>query len=152
MGYKAKAVAGLLAATCVLSIIALILSIVNVKDVFLSPSTKVGSLGGARLPLGVAFSPGFRLFVTEMGTNSRTGWRARWGWQSSTAALQHTQPFHRRALPARRQMEPCPRHGWWLQCHRAFPALVTLFVWLLEVPQPTGALLALLLIPSLCGG
>ncbi|NWR60683.1 ENTP8 diphosphohydrolase, partial [Bucorvus abyssinicus] len=42
MDYKAKAVAGLLAATCVFSIIALILSVVNVKDVFLPPSTKYG--------------------------------------------------------------------------------------------------------------
>lgn len=50
MDYKAKAVAGLLAATCVFSIIALILSVVNVKDVFLPPSTKVGSLGGVHLP------------------------------------------------------------------------------------------------------
>lgn len=50
MDYKAKAVAGLLAATCVFSIIALILSVVNVKDVFLPPSTKVGSLEGAHLP------------------------------------------------------------------------------------------------------
>lgn len=50
MGYKAKAIAGLLAATCVFSIIALILSVVNVKDVFLPPSIKVGSLGGAQLP------------------------------------------------------------------------------------------------------
>ncbi|XP_065504397.1 ectonucleoside triphosphate diphosphohydrolase 8 [Caloenas nicobarica] len=42
MDYKAKAVAGLLAATCVFSIIALILSVVQVKDVFLPPSTKYG--------------------------------------------------------------------------------------------------------------
>ncbi|XP_027582912.2 ectonucleoside triphosphate diphosphohydrolase 8 [Pipra filicauda] len=42
MDTKAKAVAGLLAATCVCSIIALILSVVNVKDVFLPPSTKYG--------------------------------------------------------------------------------------------------------------
>ncbi|XP_038012485.1 ectonucleoside triphosphate diphosphohydrolase 8 isoform X1 [Motacilla alba alba] len=42
MGSKAKAIAGLLAATCVCSIIALILSVVNVKDVFLPPSTKYG--------------------------------------------------------------------------------------------------------------
>uniref|UniRef100_A0A663NED7 Ectonucleoside triphosphate diphosphohydrolase 8 n=1 Tax=Athene cunicularia TaxID=194338 RepID=A0A663NED7_ATHCN len=42
MDYKAKTVAGLLAATCVFSIIALILSVVNVKDVFLPPSTKYG--------------------------------------------------------------------------------------------------------------
>ncbi|GAB0198329.1 ectonucleoside triphosphate diphosphohydrolase 8 [Grus japonensis] len=42
MGYKAKAIAGLLAATCVFSIIALILSVVNVKDVFLPPSIKYG--------------------------------------------------------------------------------------------------------------
>ncbi|KAL2297926.1 hypothetical protein Nmel_016881, partial [Mimus melanotis] len=40
MGSKAKAVAGLLAVTCVCSVIALILSVVNVKDVFLPPSTK----------------------------------------------------------------------------------------------------------------
>lgn len=50
MGYKAKVVVGLLAATCVFSIIALILSVVNVKDVFLPPRTKVGSLGAAQLP------------------------------------------------------------------------------------------------------
>lgn len=50
MDYKAKAVAGLLAATCVFSVIALILSVVDVKDVFLPPSTKVGSSGGAQLP------------------------------------------------------------------------------------------------------
>lgn len=50
MEYKAKAVAGLLAATCVFSIIALILSVVNVKDVFLPPRSKVGSLGGAWMP------------------------------------------------------------------------------------------------------
>ncbi|XP_010190391.1 PREDICTED: LOW QUALITY PROTEIN: ectonucleoside triphosphate diphosphohydrolase 8-like [Mesitornis unicolor] len=42
MEYKAKAVAGLLAATCVFSIIALILAVVDVKDVFLPPSTKYG--------------------------------------------------------------------------------------------------------------
>ncbi|PKU30488.1 hypothetical protein llap_19209 [Limosa lapponica baueri] len=42
MDYKAKTIAGLLAATCVFSIIALILSVVNVKDVFLPPSTKYG--------------------------------------------------------------------------------------------------------------
>ncbi|KAM6243821.1 ectonucleoside triphosphate diphosphohydrolase 8-like isoform 2-T2 [Porphyrio hochstetteri] len=42
MSYKAKAVAGLLAATCVFSILALILSVVNVKDVFLPPSIKYG--------------------------------------------------------------------------------------------------------------
>ncbi|XP_041330867.1 ectonucleoside triphosphate diphosphohydrolase 8-like [Pyrgilauda ruficollis] len=42
MGSKAKAIAGLLAATCVCSVIALILSVVNVKDVFLPPSTKYG--------------------------------------------------------------------------------------------------------------
>ncbi|XP_059721394.1 ectonucleoside triphosphate diphosphohydrolase 8-like isoform X2 [Haemorhous mexicanus] len=42
MGSKAKAIAGLLAATCVCSIIALILSVVNVKDVLLPPSTKYG--------------------------------------------------------------------------------------------------------------
>ncbi|KAJ7422608.1 ectonucleoside triphosphate diphosphohydrolase 8-like protein [Pitangus sulphuratus] len=42
MDSKAKVVAGLLAATCVCSIIALILSVVNVKDVFLPPSTKYG--------------------------------------------------------------------------------------------------------------
>ncbi|XP_051492506.1 ectonucleoside triphosphate diphosphohydrolase 8 [Apus apus] len=42
MDYKAKAIAGLLAATCVFSIIALILSVVNVRDVFLPPSTKYG--------------------------------------------------------------------------------------------------------------
>ncbi|XP_074464659.1 ectonucleoside triphosphate diphosphohydrolase 8 [Larus michahellis] len=42
MGYKAKVVVGLLAATCVFSIIALILSVVNVKDVFLPPRTKYG--------------------------------------------------------------------------------------------------------------
>ncbi|XP_017690128.1 PREDICTED: ectonucleoside triphosphate diphosphohydrolase 8-like [Lepidothrix coronata] len=42
MDTKAKAVAGLLAATCVCSIITLILSVVNVKDVFLPPSTKYG--------------------------------------------------------------------------------------------------------------
>ncbi|XP_027752754.1 ectonucleoside triphosphate diphosphohydrolase 8-like [Empidonax traillii] len=42
MDSKAKAVAGLLAAACVCSIIALILSVVNVKDVFLPPSTKYG--------------------------------------------------------------------------------------------------------------
>ncbi|XP_053817786.1 ectonucleoside triphosphate diphosphohydrolase 8-like isoform X2 [Vidua chalybeata] len=42
MGSKAKAIAALLAVTCVCSIIALILSVVNVKDVLLSPSTKYG--------------------------------------------------------------------------------------------------------------
>ncbi|KAM6316204.1 ectonucleoside triphosphate diphosphohydrolase 8 [Podargus strigoides] len=42
MDYKTKAVAGLLAATCIFSIIALILSVVNVKDAFLPPSTKYG--------------------------------------------------------------------------------------------------------------
>ncbi|XP_030362525.1 ectonucleoside triphosphate diphosphohydrolase 8 isoform X3 [Strigops habroptila] len=42
MDYKAKVLAGLLAATCVFSFIALILSIVNVKDVILPPSTKYG--------------------------------------------------------------------------------------------------------------
>ncbi|OXB80635.1 UNVERIFIED_CONTAM: hypothetical protein H355_005564 [Colinus virginianus] len=42
MEYKAKAIAGLLAATCVFSIIALILTVVNVKDVFLPPVTKYG--------------------------------------------------------------------------------------------------------------
>uniref|UniRef100_A0A8D2MTC4 Ectonucleoside triphosphate diphosphohydrolase 8 n=1 Tax=Zonotrichia albicollis TaxID=44394 RepID=A0A8D2MTC4_ZONAL len=42
MGSKAKAIAGLLAATCVCSIIALILSVVNVEDVLLPPSTKYG--------------------------------------------------------------------------------------------------------------
>ncbi|XP_053940149.1 ectonucleoside triphosphate diphosphohydrolase 8-like isoform X3 [Cuculus canorus] len=42
MGSKAKVVAGLLAATCIFSIIALILSVVNVKDAFLPPSTKYG--------------------------------------------------------------------------------------------------------------
>ncbi|XP_050836878.1 ectonucleoside triphosphate diphosphohydrolase 8-like isoform X2 [Serinus canaria] len=42
MDSKAKAIAGLLAATCVCSIIALILSIVNVKDVLLPPCTKYG--------------------------------------------------------------------------------------------------------------
>ena len=50
MEYKAKVVAGLLAATCVFSVIALILSAVNVKDVFLPPGTKVRSLAGAQLP------------------------------------------------------------------------------------------------------
>lgn len=44
MEYKAKVVAGLLTATCVFSIIALILSAVDVKDVFLPPGTKVKSL------------------------------------------------------------------------------------------------------------
>lgn len=52
MGSKAKAITGLLAATCICSVIALILSVVNVKDVFLPPSTKVGSSGGAQLSLG----------------------------------------------------------------------------------------------------
>ncbi|KAM6047791.1 ectonucleoside triphosphate diphosphohydrolase 8 [Chlamydotis macqueenii] len=42
MDYKAKVVAGLLAATCFFSIIALILSVVSVKDTFLPPSTKYG--------------------------------------------------------------------------------------------------------------
>ncbi|XP_068067751.1 ectonucleoside triphosphate diphosphohydrolase 8-like isoform X2 [Anomalospiza imberbis] len=42
MGSKAKAIAGLLAATCVCSVIALILSVVDVKDVLLPPSTKYG--------------------------------------------------------------------------------------------------------------
>ncbi|XP_053852077.1 ectonucleoside triphosphate diphosphohydrolase 8-like isoform X3 [Vidua macroura] len=42
MGSKAKAIAALLAVTCVCSIIALILSVVNVKDVLLPPSTKYG--------------------------------------------------------------------------------------------------------------
>ncbi|XP_031457903.1 ectonucleoside triphosphate diphosphohydrolase 8-like [Phasianus colchicus] len=42
MEYKAKVIAGLLTATCVFSIIALILSAVNVKDVFLPPGTKYG--------------------------------------------------------------------------------------------------------------
>uniref|UniRef100_A0A8C0VTZ3 Ectonucleoside triphosphate diphosphohydrolase 8 n=1 Tax=Cyanistes caeruleus TaxID=156563 RepID=A0A8C0VTZ3_CYACU len=42
MGSKAKAIAGLLGATCVCSVIALILSVVNVKDVLLPPSTKYG--------------------------------------------------------------------------------------------------------------
>lgn len=42
MGSKAKAIASLLAVTCVCSIIALILSVVNVKDVLLPPSTKYG--------------------------------------------------------------------------------------------------------------
>ncbi|KAM4647134.1 ectonucleoside triphosphate diphosphohydrolase 8-like isoform 3-T3 [Amazona ochrocephala] len=42
MDHKAKVLAGLLAATCVFSFIALILSIVNVKDVILPPSTKYG--------------------------------------------------------------------------------------------------------------
>ncbi|XP_009991970.1 PREDICTED: ectonucleoside triphosphate diphosphohydrolase 8-like [Chaetura pelagica] len=42
MDYKAKAIAGLLAATCVFTIIALILSVVNVRDVLLPPSTKYG--------------------------------------------------------------------------------------------------------------
>ncbi|KAF4801694.1 Ectonucleoside triphosphate diphosphohydrolase 8 [Turdus rufiventris] len=42
MGSKAKVIAGLLAATCVCSVIALILSVVNVKDVFLPPSIKYG--------------------------------------------------------------------------------------------------------------
>ncbi|XP_071881602.1 ectonucleoside triphosphate diphosphohydrolase 8 isoform X3 [Anas platyrhynchos] len=42
MEYKAKVIAGLIAATCVFSIIALILSAVNVKDVFLPPSNKYG--------------------------------------------------------------------------------------------------------------
>lgn len=64
MAYKAKAVAGLLAATCVFSIIALILSVVNVKDVFLPPSTKVGSLGGAQLPTltWVLAAPWYRIY------------------------------------------------------------------------------------------
>lgn len=64
MDYKAKAVAGLLAATCVFSIIALILSVVNVKDVFLPPNTKVGSLGGAQLPAlaWVPAAPWYRIF------------------------------------------------------------------------------------------
>lgn len=90
MDYKAKAVAGLLAATCVFSIIALILSVVQVKDVLLPPSTKVGSLAGAQLPvltecwlpLGTGLSTGFRqavVFVTKMGTNSRLGWLAKVG-------------------------------------------------------------------------
>lgn len=83
MGSKAKAIAALLAATCVCSIIALILSVVNVKDVLLPPSTKVGSSGGAELslgcwlPLGVGFCLGFRqdvLFVTNMGTTPCTDW------------------------------------------------------------------------------
>ncbi|KAM9521818.1 ectonucleoside triphosphate diphosphohydrolase 8 isoform 1-T1 [Guaruba guarouba] len=42
MDHKAKVLAGLLAATCVLSFIALILSLVKVKDVILPPSTKYG--------------------------------------------------------------------------------------------------------------
>ncbi|RMB93564.1 hypothetical protein DUI87_30263 [Hirundo rustica rustica] len=42
MGSKAKAIASLLAATCVCTVIALILSVVNVKDVFLPPSIKYG--------------------------------------------------------------------------------------------------------------
>nr|XP_009666387.1 PREDICTED: ectonucleoside triphosphate diphosphohydrolase 8 [Struthio camelus australis] len=42
MEHKAKAVAVLLAATCVFSIIALILIVVNVKDVFLPSNTKYG--------------------------------------------------------------------------------------------------------------
>ncbi|KAM4889685.1 ectonucleoside triphosphate diphosphohydrolase 8 [Sylvia borin] len=42
MGPKAKVIASLLAATCVCGVIALILSVVNVKDVFLPPSTKYG--------------------------------------------------------------------------------------------------------------
>lgn len=58
MGSKSKVIAGLLAATCVCSVIALILSVVNVKDVFLPPSTKVGSLGGAQLSLGCWLSAG----------------------------------------------------------------------------------------------
>ncbi|XP_068020227.1 ectonucleoside triphosphate diphosphohydrolase 8 isoform X1 [Melanerpes formicivorus] len=42
MAYKAKAVAGLWAATCVFSLIALILNVVKVEDVFLPPKTKYG--------------------------------------------------------------------------------------------------------------
>ncbi|XP_069729203.1 ectonucleoside triphosphate diphosphohydrolase 8-like [Phaenicophaeus curvirostris] len=42
MGSKAKVIVGLLAATCVFSIIALILSVMNVKDAFLPPGTKYG--------------------------------------------------------------------------------------------------------------
>uniref|UniRef100_A0A8C6YV05 Ectonucleoside triphosphate diphosphohydrolase 8 n=1 Tax=Nothoprocta perdicaria TaxID=30464 RepID=A0A8C6YV05_NOTPE len=42
MEQKARSVAFLLAATCVFSIIALILTVVNVKDVFLPSSTKYG--------------------------------------------------------------------------------------------------------------
>lgn len=83
MGSKAKAIAGLLAATCVCSIIALILSVVNVKDVFLPPSTKVGSSGGAQLslgcwlPVGGWICPSFRqalLFGTNMGPKPCTDW------------------------------------------------------------------------------
>lgn len=66
MGSKAKAITGLLAATCICSVIALILSVVNVKDVFLPPSTKVGSSGGVQLslgcwlPVGCWILPGFQ--------------------------------------------------------------------------------------------
>lgn len=89
MDYKAKAVAGLLAATCAFSVIALVLSVVNVKDVFLPPSTKVGPREERSRPLSPGcpldrISPGFRqslLCVTEVGTHSRTGWRAGRDWQ-----------------------------------------------------------------------
>ena len=43
MEYKGKVVAGLLTATCVFSIIALILSAVDVKDVFLPPASLLRS-------------------------------------------------------------------------------------------------------------
>ncbi|XP_061867607.1 ectonucleoside triphosphate diphosphohydrolase 8 [Colius striatus] len=42
MDHKAKAIAGLLAITCVFSFIALILNVVNVRDVFLPPRSKYG--------------------------------------------------------------------------------------------------------------
>lgn len=89
MEYKAKVVAGLLTATCVFSIIALILSAVDVKDVFLPPGTKVKSLAEAHLPsltwvLANLYSeifPSFRQSVqlfTKMGTNCRAGWHIEW--------------------------------------------------------------------------
>lgn len=96
MAYKAKVIAGLLSATCVFSIIALILSAVNVKDVFLPPGTKVKPLAEAQLPsltwvLSKLYS---EIFPSFRQGNKLPCRLARQVALSQFSCLQHIQPFH----------------------------------------------------------
>ncbi|XP_071622185.1 ectonucleoside triphosphate diphosphohydrolase 8 [Heliangelus exortis] len=80
MDYKGKALTGLQAATCVFSLIALILTVVNVRDVLLPPSTKYGLVfdaGSTHTALYVYQWPGDKQngtgIVSQVGTCTVSG-------------------------------------------------------------------------------
>lgn len=128
MAYKGQVVAGLLAGTCIFSIIALILSVVNVKDFFLPPGSKVGPLGGT------ATTP--CLGAGRIVPGSAQGLSLRWpkvpqAWQRSV----HAAPMALPSLRASAGAGGCSA--------RAVPALLTLFGHLratrtLVSPEPLG--------------